>query len=150
LPLMNIAEFEDLLDRLGEDMSTWPAPLQQAAAVLLRSSDEARGLLEETRLMRRALAGTPIRAPAGLADRIMLGVRQPASEPAAAPLRALSSGNGALVSLKSPRPLTLPFAACFLAGILVGISPSFLPDEPSRIDFPSFLAHVMDISRATD
>jgi hypothetical protein len=147
---MNIAEFEDLLDRLGEDMSTWPAPLQQAAAVLLRSSDEARGLLEETRLMRRALAGTPIRAPAGLADRIMLGGRQPASEPAAAPLRALSSGNGALVSLKSPRPLTLPFAACFLAGILVGISPSFLPDEPSRIDFPSFLAHVMDISRATD
>jgi hypothetical protein len=148
---MNITEFEDLLDRLGEDMSTWPAPLQQAAAVLLGSSDQARGLLEETRLMRRALAGTQIRAPAGLADRIMLGSRQPASEPAAAaPLRSLSSGNGALVSLKSPRPLPLAFAACFLAGILVGISPSLLPDGPSRIDFPSFLAHVMDISRATD
>jgi hypothetical protein len=147
---MNITEFEDLLDRLGEDMSAWPAPMQQAAAVLLRSSDQARGLLEETRLMRRALAGTPIRAPAGLADRIMLGVRQPASEPAAAHLRSLSSGNGALVSLKSPRQLPLAFAACFLAGILVGISPSLLPDEPYRVDFPSFLAHVMDISRATD
>jgi len=147
---MNITEFEDLLDRLGEDMSTWPAPLQQAAAVLLGSSDQARGLLEESRLVRRALAGTPIRAPAGLADRIMLGVRQPASEPAAAPLRSLSGGNRVLVSLKSPRPLPLAFAACFLAGILVGISPSLLPDEASRIDFPSFLAHVMDISRATD
>lgn len=147
---MNITEFEDLLDRLGEDMSTWPAPLQQAAAALLGSSDQARGLLEETRLMRRALTGAPIQAPAGLANRIMLGVRQPASEPAAAPLRSLSGGEGALVSLKSPRPLPLAFAACFVAGILVGISPSLLPDEASRIDFPSFLAHVMDISRATD
>jgi hypothetical protein len=148
---MNITEFEDLLDRLGEDMSTWPAPQQQAAAVLLGSSDQARALMEETRLMRRALAGTPIQAPAGLADRIMLGVRQPVSESAAVtPLRSLSSGNGALGSLKSPRPLPLAFAACFLAGILVGISPSLLPDEPSSIDFPSFLAHVMDISRATD
>jgi hypothetical protein len=147
---MNITELEDLLDRLGEDMSTWPAPLQQAAAALLGSSDQARGLLEETRLMRRALTGAPIQAPAGLADRIMLGVRQPASEPAAAPLRSLSGGNSALVSLKSPRPLPLAFAACFVAGILVGISPSLLPDEASRIDFPSFLAHVMDISRATD
>jgi hypothetical protein len=147
---MNITEFEDLLDRLGEDMSTWPAPLQQAAAVLLGSSDQARGLLEETRLMRQALAGTPIRAPAGLADRIVVGVRQPAPESAAAPLRSLSIGNGALGSLKSPRPLPLAFAACFLAGIIVGISPSLLPDEPSRIDFPSFLVHVMDISRATD
>jgi hypothetical protein len=147
---MNITEFEDLLDRLGEDISTWPAPLQQAAAVLLGSSDQARGLLEEARLMRRALAGTPIQAPAGLADRIMLGVRLPASEPAAAPLRSLSSGTGALASLKSPRPLPLALAACFLVGILVGISPSLFADEPSRIDFPSFLAHVMDISRATD
>src|SRR5258708_7159523 len=70
LPTMNVADFEDLLDRLGDDMSTWPAPQQQSAAALLRSSDEARRVLDEARRLRRALSAAPIRARAGLTDRI--------------------------------------------------------------------------------
>lgn len=76
---MNIADFQDLLDRLGEDVTAWPAPQQQAAADLLASSEQARALLEEARLLRRALAAAPVRAPAGLTDRVMQAVRQTAT-----------------------------------------------------------------------
>lgn len=87
---MKIADFEDLLGRLGEDMSSWPAPQQQAAADFLRSSAEARSALAQARLLRQALSAPAIRAEAGLTERIMQGVRQggagPAeTEPAAAP-----------------------------------------------------------------
>ncbi|NVN87234.1 MAG: hypothetical protein HXX15_14235 [Rhodopseudomonas sp.] len=78
---MKIADFADLLDRLGEDMSSWPVPQQQAAADLLRSSAEARSALAEARLLRQALSAPPIRAEAGLTERIMQGVRQGGAEP---------------------------------------------------------------------
>ncbi|MDB5604559.1 MAG: hypothetical protein JWP25_1459 [Bradyrhizobium sp.] len=68
---MNVSEFEDTIDRLGEDMSRWPDGQRVAAAELLASSCEARALLEEARTLRYALAGPPVRAPAGLADRIV-------------------------------------------------------------------------------
>lgn len=72
--MMNIADFEDLLDRLGDDLSLWPAPQQQAADLLLRSSEQARLLLDESRLLRRALSAPPVRAPSRLTERIMRGV----------------------------------------------------------------------------
>lgn len=82
--MMNIADFEDLLDRLGDDLSIWPAPQQQAADLLLRSSEQARRLLDESRLLRRALSAPPVRAPAGLTERIMQGVgKANEAEPAA-------------------------------------------------------------------
>ena len=68
---MNVAEFEDFIDRLGEDMSQWPESQRLAAAQLLESSDEARALLEQATILRDALSSPPIRAPAGLADRIV-------------------------------------------------------------------------------
>jgi hypothetical protein len=67
---MDVNAFEDLIDRLGEDMSCWPEAECAAAEQLLASSGEARALLEEACALRRLLAGPPIRAPAGLADRI--------------------------------------------------------------------------------
>jgi len=75
LSSLNLADFQDLLDRLGEDISTWPVPQQQAAASLLEASEPARALLQEAKLMRQALAAPPVRAPAGLTDRIMQAVR---------------------------------------------------------------------------
>src|SRR5665647_2038941 len=42
LSMMDLAEFEDLLGRLGEDLARWPAPQQEAAAILLRASEPAR------------------------------------------------------------------------------------------------------------
>lgn len=91
---MDVAEFEDLLDRLGEDVSTWPNPQRQAARDLLAQSEAARTLLEEAKLLRRTLARPPVEAPAGLAERILDRARSSetpkssedgADEPAARP-----------------------------------------------------------------
>jgi len=67
---MDVREFEDLVDRLGEDTSNWPEAQREAAAGLLASSAEAAEVLARARALRDALAVPPVRAPAGLADRI--------------------------------------------------------------------------------
>lgn len=67
---MNATEFEDLIDRHGEDLSRWPDVKREAAVVLLRCSPAARAVLEEARLIRDALSAPKVLAPAGLADRI--------------------------------------------------------------------------------
>jgi hypothetical protein len=68
---MDVAMFEDLIDRLGEDLSRWPSDQRLAAEQLLATSAAARTLHEETRVLRKALSGPPVSAPAGLADRIV-------------------------------------------------------------------------------
>jgi hypothetical protein len=68
---MDVVEFEDLIDRLGDDMSRWPEGQRADAEALLASSHEARTLLEEACTLRDALAGPPVRAPSGLVDRIV-------------------------------------------------------------------------------
>jgi hypothetical protein len=147
---MNVADFEDLLDRLGDDMSIWPAPQQQSAADLLRSSDDARRVLDEARRLRRALSAAPIRARAGLTDRIMQAVPQTVPKPAATPAQLSRGWHRGLAFLASPHSPGLILAVCFLIGIFVGLYPSLLPDEASRTDFPGFLAYAMDISRVIE
>jgi len=68
---MDVTEFEELIDRLGEDLSLWPDDRRLHAEELLARSSAAEALLEEARILRRALAAPPMRAPAGLADRIV-------------------------------------------------------------------------------
>jgi hypothetical protein len=68
---MDVTEFEELIDRLGEDLSLWPDDRRLPAEELLARSAAAQALLEESRALRRALAAPPVRAPAGLADRIV-------------------------------------------------------------------------------
>ncbi|WP_342727794.1 hypothetical protein AAFG07_14060 [Bradyrhizobium sp. B097] len=68
---MDVATFEDLIDRLGEDLSRWPDDQRLAAVQLLASSAEARTLYEEASALRRALTAPPVRAPKGLVDRIV-------------------------------------------------------------------------------
>jgi hypothetical protein len=79
---MNVAEFENLLDRLGDEIAGWPASQREAADLLLSSSAPARRLLDEARQLRRALSAPAIATPAGLTGRIMAAVRAP--EPALA------------------------------------------------------------------
>lgn len=67
---MDVTEFEELIDRLGEDLSRWPDDRRVPAEELLAHSAAARALLEEARTLRQALATPPVRAPSGLADRI--------------------------------------------------------------------------------
>lgn len=68
---MDVTEFEELIDRLGEDLSLWPDDRRMPAEQLLLRSSAAQALLEEARALRHALAVPPVRAPAGLADRIV-------------------------------------------------------------------------------
>jgi hypothetical protein len=82
---MDVGEFEDLIDRLGEDLTRWPDDRRLAAEALLASSSAARALLDEAKLIRAALSAPPVRAPAGLADRIVTAAaRQKAEQPAPA------------------------------------------------------------------
>lgn len=69
---MDVREFEDLIDRLGEDFSLWPDVQRLAAVDLLATSATAQAVLEEARALRSALATPIVSAPAGLADRIVL------------------------------------------------------------------------------
>ncbi|WP_338077293.1 hypothetical protein [Bradyrhizobium quebecense] len=87
---MDVATFEDLIDRLGEDLSRWPDDQRLAAVQLLASSAEARTLYEQASAVRRALTAPPVRAPKGLVDRIVTAAaklpqdvlpQEPAPEP---------------------------------------------------------------------
>ncbi|MCP9627700.1 hypothetical protein NML43_11430 [Rhodopseudomonas palustris] len=82
---MDIAEFEDLIDRLGEDPSRWPDDQRREAERLVATSTEAQRLLADAKAAREALAAPPIRAPAGLADRIVAAARQTPVEPQGSP-----------------------------------------------------------------
>jgi hypothetical protein len=68
---MDVTEFEELIDRLGEDLSLWPDDRRLPAEELLSRSSAAQALLEQARALRLALAAPPVRAPTGLADRIV-------------------------------------------------------------------------------
>jgi hypothetical protein len=78
---MDVTEFEDLIDRLGEDLTRWPEDQRLAAEALLAASREARALFEEARSIREALAVPPVRAPAGLADRIVAAAGEQKVDP---------------------------------------------------------------------
>lgn len=73
---MDVAEFEDLLGRHGDELSNWPKDQQAAAEALLQSSEQARAALAAAQRLRSALQPTPVRAPTGLVDRIMRKVRR--------------------------------------------------------------------------
>jgi hypothetical protein len=62
---MDVPEFEDLLGRHGEDVSTWPDNRRDAALALLRTSEQARAAMAEAQLLRRALPSDAVRAPDG-------------------------------------------------------------------------------------
>jgi hypothetical protein len=79
---MDVTEFEELIDRLGEDLSLWPDDRRLPAEELLTRSSSAQALLEEMRALRQALAAPPVRAPAGLADRIAAGAAKMNSDTA--------------------------------------------------------------------
>lgn len=69
---MNPAAFQDAVDRFGSELMAWPADLQQQARDFLDHSAAAKVILEEADALRRALANSDrVRAPRGLADRIV-------------------------------------------------------------------------------
>jgi hypothetical protein len=78
--MMDVAGFQDLLDRFGEDLATWPEQPRHEAELLLGSSEQARAALAEAQGLRRMLSSSPVAAPPGLVDRIMRRVRTDAAD----------------------------------------------------------------------
>lgn len=69
---MDETQFQDLVDRLGEDLALWPEDARTAAETLLSVSEPARGILRAAAAMRAAFkASSSITAPSGLAARIV-------------------------------------------------------------------------------
>lgn len=68
---MDEAQFQDLVDRKGEDLSLWPEGIRAEAEQLLAVSESARLILSNALAVRAAFASVrPIRAPRDLAGRI--------------------------------------------------------------------------------
>ena len=69
---MDEAQFQDLVDRQGEDLARWPEAIRVEAELLLVTSEAARRILEDAAALRAAFASAPsIRAPRDLAARIL-------------------------------------------------------------------------------
>lgn len=69
---MNRSELQDAIDRHGEDLSAWPLADRDRALEFLAREPQARSLFDDAAALRTALRDQPvIRAPAGLADRIV-------------------------------------------------------------------------------
>ncbi|WP_349630002.1 hypothetical protein [Bradyrhizobium tropiciagri] len=135
---MDVATFEDLIDRLGEDLSRWPDDQRLAAVQLLASSAEARTLYEEASALRRALAAPPVRAPRGLVDRIAAAAaklpQQAPSEPVSEPVPSEDQPNDAQAAGESAQQgKVLPallLALCLLPALTPPASLFGEPDLP--------------------
>ena len=135
---MDIGEFEDLLDRLGEDVSRWPSPSREAAQALLRDSEKARAIAARAIALRDAFANTPrVRAPTGLADRIVARALEQSPPPQRITAPA-ESRNRAV-----PTRLAFVFSLCFVIGITVGLLPA--PGERDTAgDFAALIVRLVD------
>lgn len=147
---MDVSEFEDCLDRFGEDFSRWPSDKRTAALALLSKSDEAKALLRDAQDMRGLFAGAPVAAPAGLADRIVAQ----ASLQRTAPADAESSYDfGAFFGgILSTRPVwrVALLSACFAAGLFFGVFHSMSRLDVNEVDLHDFVATVVNIHVSPD
>ena len=112
---MDLAEFEDMLDRYGDDMGRWTPERRTAAEHLLTTSPEARTAFRRARALARQFADEPrITAPVDLSARILA---RAAAMPEPTPPRGarLASGGWAL-------RVAAVLVACFAAGFVLGQS----------------------------
>jgi hypothetical protein len=122
---MQVEEFEDLLDRHGEDLAKWPVAARDAGLDLLRTSQDARDLLEGAREMREMFgpAGQTL-APPDLAGRVISAAMQAEAVPARASWL---------------RPL-LGLSLCCAVGFTLSFVPAIDGGQTVRVDLPALLA----------
>ncbi|MBN9672044.1 hypothetical protein [Roseibium aggregatum] len=74
---MALEKFNALLDRYGSNLDTWPLTEQGPARELLKTSSDARQLLEEEQALSALLSARPaLKAPKGLAGKIIAKARE--------------------------------------------------------------------------
>jgi len=66
-----VSEFQTLLDRLGVDLGAWPSADQQRGREILAASADAVTLLRQTAALWDRTGLEPVKAPPGLAQRIV-------------------------------------------------------------------------------
>lgn len=158
---MNIDEFQDLVDRCGERPEDWPNDIRSKAQDFLARSSEAQAIVAEAASLRTMFSGgTPERAPAHLADRIVtLAERMDEFRPTIN--RGLKhervrfsertrSGDAAHVEKSAETPAKGPsvtpkmyiwFGTVFLAGMALGVTGTVLVSG-RHIDFATLFAVV--------
>lgn len=123
--MLSLQDFEDLLDRWGDDVASWPQPARLDAQALMAQDPRAVTLLAEVRRMRELLATPPApRARPELAARILAAA---AASPQSPPQPRIAEPDPPrLVGLVVWLPrfwlqpvLVLPL--CFALGLLFGI-----------------------------
>jgi hypothetical protein len=124
-----LKDFEAAVDAFGANLAAWPDDLRAEGMALLRLSPEAYAILDAEAQVRAGLLNLrPIRAPAGLADRIVSKALAVSPVPQEVLARskvkqsfrdhALNSRIGrALGVLGAPSAVLLPL--CFVMGIVV-------------------------------
>lgn len=135
--MLSLDHFQELLDRWGDDLATWPPKWRIAARDLLANSDEARQRLEVARQLRRVIA-TPkaVRAPVDLSARILAAAAQQAP---AFPSPTIASPDTALWGLLGRWLRTgVVMPACFVVGLMVGVVSSANSGGDQPADFPVF------------
>lgn len=103
---MQRLEFQDALDRFGADLGRWPAVERALGEALLRQEPSLAVLVAEARRLKTLLASTPpVRAPAGLADRIvaLAAASAPLLPHVASPPTAASSARARLAGAEPQR-----------------------------------------------
>jgi hypothetical protein len=132
--MMRIEEFEDLLDRHGEDLSVWPVLDRDSGLALLRCSQEARDLVEEARSLRHAFRtdSPPPATPPDLANRVVARAIQS---------QAMARRGGL------PRS-ALILSLCFVAGFALSLIPqtagnSGAQNSGVQVDLPAVLAGIL-------
>lgn len=150
---MDIEEFEDCVDRFGEDPAVWPSPEREQGLALLRDLPAARDIVSQAAFLRTTLtAGAPTRAPAGLADRIVnnaLATRSPARSQSPSPIRMSQTSwllwpSHALRDLfASPRPAVI-LPLCFVLGIAAGWLPAAFQEDALQLDVPVILTGMVE------
>lgn len=126
---MDLVEFQDLLDRYGDDMGRWSPERRMAAEEFLTASPEARVALERARELSRLFAArSRVMAPADLTARILaraLPTEPPPPPPGGGWRRLLpdlaSLGRWARGAFAArPVGLAVGLAACFALGFVLG------------------------------
>ena len=80
-PIVSLDEFQAHLSTFGPDIDLWPDLEREAALILLAKSEYARQIVEVERLLKGELGANDVKAPRGLADRILGAISSKKSDP---------------------------------------------------------------------